>query len=145
MITLFSGLCETEPPCARGKAPGARGGPAIGAPYVAKPPPDAKFPLRGAAARTGRGSPAQFPQKSPGMNPFRLRPLAALACLLSTLALSRLAMAAPEPVSFPGPDGITLRALLLLPEGGRKGVPVIALHGCGGLGGPDRPDRESVV
>lgn len=108
---------------------------------MAKPPPDAKFPLRGAAARTGRGSPAQFPQKSPGMNPFRLRPLAALACLLSTLALSRLAMAAPEPVSFPGPDGITLRALLLLPEGGRKGVPVIALHGCGGLGGPDRPLR----
>ncbi|USQ71566.1 dienelactone hydrolase family protein [Roseomonas mucosa] len=82
------------------------------------------------------------------MNPFRPRPprrgpclgpLAALACLLSTLATARPAMAAPEAVAFPGPDGITLRALLVLPEGGRKGVPVVALHGCGGLGGPDRP------
>ncbi|MDT8331886.1 dienelactone hydrolase family protein [Roseomonas gilardii] len=73
------------------------------------------------------------------MNPFRLRWLALLACLLSGLAASRPAVAAPEPITFPGPDGLPLRALLVLPGDGRPGVPVVALHGCGGLGGPDRP------
>ncbi|MBX9697842.1 MAG: hypothetical protein K2X74_00340, partial [Acetobacteraceae bacterium] len=48
-------------------------------------------------------------------------------------------MARARTVTFPGPEGVTLRALLVPAEGGRRGVPVIALHGCGGIGGPDRP------
>jgi dienelactone hydrolase len=48
-----------------------------------------------------------------------------------------------EPVTLPGPDGLALRALLALPPGGAPGVPIIALHGCGGLGAPDRPLRLS--
>jgi dienelactone hydrolase len=44
-------------------------------------------------------------------------------------------------VAIPGPGGLPLRALLLPAEGGEPGVPVVALHGCGGLGRADRPIR----
>lgn len=47
-----------------------------------------------------------------------------------------------ETVTLPGPEGITLRAVLALPgEGVASRPPVIALHGCGGLGGPLGPPR----
>lgn len=59
------------------------------------------------------------------------------------------AAAAPEPAAprslphlLPGPDGVALRALLVLPATpGPQGIPVIALHGCGGIGGPEGPIR----
>jgi dienelactone hydrolase len=35
-------------------------------------------------------------------------------------------------VSIPGPDGVALRARLLLPEGKARGPAIVALHGCGG-------------
>lgn len=44
-------------------------------------------------------------------------------------------------VAIPGPSGITLRALLLPAQSGEPGVPVVAFHGCGGLGRADRPIR----
>jgi dienelactone hydrolase len=47
--------------------------------------------------------------------------------------------AAAEPVSVPGPGGVVLRALLVRPADGAAGIPVVALHGCGGLGGPGAP------
>jgi dienelactone hydrolase len=37
-----------------------------------------------------------------------------------------------ERVTFPGPDGITLQAELLLPSGPVTGAAIVALHGCGG-------------
>ncbi len=44
------------------------------------------------------------------------------------------------PVTLPGPEGLTLRALLVPATDPASRLPVvIALHGCGGLGGPDRP------
>ncbi|HEY8612036.1 MAG TPA: dienelactone hydrolase family protein [Roseomonas sp.] len=46
---------------------------------------------------------------------------------------------AAEPVTIPGPGGVALRGLLVRPEGGAPGIPVVALHGCGGLGGPATP------
>ncbi|UFN50764.1 dienelactone hydrolase family protein [Roseomonas sp. OT10] len=64
------------------------------------------------------------------------------AALLALLALlvSDPARAA-EVVRFPGPGGVALRAVLVLPPGGRPGAPVVALHGCGGLGGPGADPR----
>jgi len=44
-----------------------------------------------------------------------------------------------EVVAIPGPGGAALRGLLVRPADGVPGAPVVALHGCGGLGGPDRP------
>jgi hypothetical protein len=35
-------------------------------------------------------------------------------------------------VSVPGPNGVTLDAVLLLPEGTRKAPAILALDGCGG-------------
>ena len=79
-----------------------------------------------------------------------IRPIALALLLLAPL---RQGAAQPPPpgqpaeaalpsraVGFPGQPGETLRGLLVLPpEGVPRGVPVIALHGCAGLGGPDRP------
>ncbi|MES2710069.1 MAG: dienelactone hydrolase family protein [Pseudomonadota bacterium] len=52
----------------------------------------------------------------------------------------------PGDLLIPGPDGVQLRARLIPVEDGRRGVPVLAFHGCGGIGGPDRairlPPRE---
>ncbi|WP_426957633.1 dienelactone hydrolase family protein [Muricoccus radiodurans] len=71
-----------------------------------------------------------------------LRSLLAFFVLMASPALS-----APEEVAIPGPGGVTLRGLVLRTEGAARGVPVVALHGCGGLGGPGRrpslPAREA--
>lgn len=52
----------------------------------------------------------------------------------------------PGDLIIPGPEGIPLRARLVPAEDGRRGVPVLAFHGCGGIGGPERgirpPARE---
>jgi dienelactone hydrolase len=45
-----------------------------------------------------------------------------------------------EAVSLPGPEGVTLRAQLFLPASATK-APVIALHGCSGLGPASGPLR----
>ncbi|MDO9707706.1 dienelactone hydrolase family protein [Paracraurococcus lichenis] len=50
---------------------------------------------------------------------------------------------AAEPVTIPGPEGVPLRALLVRRAGTAPGIPVIALHGCNGMGGPERPQRLS--
>lgn len=42
-------------------------------------------------------------------------------------------------VSLPGPEGVTLRAALALPEGPPTGPAVVALHGCGGIGTAGQP------
>ncbi|MBK1660015.1 dienelactone hydrolase family protein [Paracraurococcus ruber] len=72
--------------------------------------------------------------------------LASLVVLaLAACAAAEIVPAPPpvptEAVSVPGPAGVTLRALLVRPAGPAPGVPVIALHGCGGMGGPDRTQR----
>jgi dienelactone hydrolase len=48
-----------------------------------------------------------------------------------------------ETVSIPLPDGTTLRGLLALPAGAPTASTVVALHGCGGIGGPERAVRLS--
>jgi dienelactone hydrolase len=51
---------------------------------------------------------------------------------MRALVLLLLLVAAPawaETVTIPGPDGVELRARLLLPEGAPA---IVALHGCGG-------------
>lgn len=64
-----------------------------------------------------------------------------------TAALLALALLAPDParpaevVRFPGSGGVELRAVLVPAPGGRPEAPVIALHGCGGLGGPGTDPR----
>ncbi len=47
---------------------------------------------------------------------------------------------ATRPVEIPGPDGVVLRALVAMPEH-PTGAPVVALHGCGGIGTGSRPLR----
>ena len=59
--------------------------------------------------------------------------------LLSLALLAAGPALAAEPVTLPGPGGLPLRALLVRAAGGGTAVPVIALHGCGGLGGPGQP------
>ncbi|WP_159999103.1 dienelactone hydrolase family protein [Roseomonas sp. 18066] len=72
--------------------------------------------------------------------PILLR-LLALAMVFLPLALLPWAAQAvsldPRPVTLPGPDGLALQALLLLPEATVPGIPVIALHGCAGLAARD--------
>ncbi|HEY4254238.1 MAG TPA: dienelactone hydrolase family protein [Roseomonas sp.] len=71
-----------------------------------------------------------------------LRLLAVLLALAGgTAAAQPLAVMGEGHVAIPGADGATLRALLLPPEGGEPGVPIVVLHGCGGLGRADRPIR----
>ncbi|WP_458096629.1 dienelactone hydrolase family protein [Roseomonas sp. WA12] len=53
--------------------------------------------------------------------------------------LAAVPASAAEPVTIPGPGGVALRELLVRPDGAAHGTPVIALHGCGGLGGPGAP------
>jgi dienelactone hydrolase len=62
-----------------------------------------------------------------------MRRLLPLALLLAAPAM------AAEPVTIPGAGGQALRGLLVRPASGRPGIPVVALHGCGGLGGPGVP------
>ncbi len=47
----------------------------------------------------------------------------------------------PGDILIPGPEGLPLRARLVPVEDGRRGVPVLAFHGCGGIGGPERGTR----
>ena len=71
---------------------------------------------------------------------LRRRLLAALLALACSCGFA--AAAEEQAVTLPGPEGIALRALLVLPrESGRRGVPVVALHGCAGIGAPDQPIR----
>ncbi|MBR0655074.1 dienelactone hydrolase family protein [Plastoroseomonas arctica] len=73
--------------------------------------------------------------------------------ILAMLLLSGCAAEAQGPITLgagdmmiPGPEGVQLRARLVPVEDGRRGVPVLAFHGCGGIGGPERgirlPSRE---
>jgi dienelactone hydrolase len=48
-------------------------------------------------------------------------------------------LAAQEPVAIPHPDGSTLKGLLFKPSGSGPFPAVVALHGCGGLGGQQNP------
>jgi dienelactone hydrolase len=65
---------------------------------------------------------------------------------LLALAFGACAADAAETVVLNGPEGVALRTVVVLPPEGRAGVPVVALHGCGGIGGPDAapqlPERE---
>jgi dienelactone hydrolase len=61
-------------------------------------------------------------------------------CRLALLLLALAAPAAAESLTLPGPEGVALRAWLVRPEAVRA-APVIALHGCMGLGGPEAPPR----
>jgi dienelactone hydrolase len=79
----------------------------------------------------------------------RLGLLAGLLLLLGCAAVQAQEPALPLPlpagavteaVSVPGPEGVTLRALLIRPET-VTAAPVIALHGCNGLGPAERPMR----
>ena len=65
--------------------------------------------------------------------------------ILAMLLLSACTAGAQSPpalgesdLMIPGPEGVALRARLLPVEAGRRGVAVLAFHGCGGLGGPER-------
>src|SRR3954470_9529072 len=68
--------------------------------------------------------------------------------LSATLTLTLLAAActagaaafpSPHPVDFPASGGLTLHAQLYKPDGDGPFPSVIALHGCGGLGGQSEP------
>lgn len=61
-----------------------------------------------------------------------------LAALLLLLALP----ARAEIIALPGPEGVALRAVLERPAEPTRPT-IIALHGCGGLGGAARPPRLS--
>ncbi|MFH5923786.1 dienelactone hydrolase family protein [Roseomonas xinghualingensis] len=61
--------------------------------------------------------------------------------LLAAALLAAGPAGAAETVGIPSPDGVMLRALLVRPAGMTRGIPVVALHGCGGLGGPGIPLR----
>jgi len=64
--------------------------------------------------------------------------------LLLLALLAAVPAQAAETVSFPGPGGQALRGVLVRAAGDAPGVPVIALHGCGGLGAfPALPAREA--
>lgn len=100
-----------------------------------------------ASARAGAG------RRAAGLRRSALLP----GALLAGLAPGALAQGSAEPYPvasaepaatrslaylLPGPDGLALRALLVLPAApGPPAVPVIALHGCGGIGGPEGPIR----
>jgi dienelactone hydrolase len=51
---------------------------------------------------------------------------------LALLAFLQAAGVRVERVDVPGPNGVTLDAALVLPEGTAKAPPIVALHGCGG-------------
>ena len=78
---------------------------------------------------------------SPVTSPASMRFFACLA-LMTLIAASFAAAAAPLPapqsVEIPAPEGV-LRAELYKPEGNGPFPTVIALHGCGGLGGHADP------
>ncbi len=56
--------------------------------------------------------------------------------MMGRFALLLLVLALParaETVVIPGPEGVSLRATLLLPDGPAVAPAIVALHGCGGL------------
>jgi dienelactone hydrolase len=55
-----------------------------------------------------------------------------MASFLALLAFLQAAGVHVERVSVPGPNGVSLDAALVLPEGEAKAPAVVALHGCGG-------------
>ena len=55
-----------------------------------------------------------------------------MAAFLALLAFLQAAGVHVERVGVPGPNGVTLDAALVLPDGFAKSPPVVALHGCGG-------------
>ncbi|MFL1463655.1 dienelactone hydrolase family protein [Roseococcus sp. DSY-14] len=69
-----------------------------------------------------------------------LAPLLLLAGCAAVAADEAPPALALREVAIPGPGGVTLRALLALPER-PTGAPVVALHGCGGIGTGARPLR----
>jgi dienelactone hydrolase len=58
---------------------------------------------------------------------------------LVILGLSLTPLAAQEAVEIPHPDGSTLKGLMFKPSGPGPFPAVVALHGCGGLGGQQNP------
>ena len=65
---------------------------------------------------------------------------AVLALLLAgCVASSARQPAVPQQVAIPGPDGVTLRALLVRATAMPVRSTIIALHGCAGLAAPGRP------
>src|SRR3954465_12535585 len=69
-------------------------------------------------------------------NPMRL--LSATAFLTLLVCAPAFAAAAPHQVDIPSAN-LTLHAQLYKPDGDGPFPTVIALHGCGGLGGPSEP------
>ena len=55
-----------------------------------------------------------------------------MAAFLALLAFLQTAGVHVERVGVPAPNGVTLDAALVLPEGTAKALPIVALHGCGG-------------
>ena len=66
----------------------------------------------------------------PESKPLRLSVL----LLLLLIAQASQRAAAAEWITFPGPRGVTLKALMFKPEGKGLFPAVLALHGCGGIG-----------
>jgi dienelactone hydrolase len=64
--------------------------------------------------------------------------LAFMAVILASIALARAASPAPQAIEIPSGTA-TLHAQLFKPEGSGPFPVVIALHGCGGLGGHSEP------
>lgn len=56
-----------------------------------------------------------------------------MATVLALIAVLQIAAVHVERVSVPGPNGVSLDAALVLPEGTAKTPSVVALHGCGGM------------
>ena len=52
------------------------------------------------------------------------------------------AAAAPQEVSYPSHDGTLIKAWVFLPDGPVPRGSVVALHGCGGVYGPNPAARE---
>jgi dipeptidyl aminopeptidase/acylaminoacyl peptidase len=55
-----------------------------------------------------------------------------MASFLALLAFLQAAGVHVERVSVPGPNGVTLDAALVVPEGVEKAPAIVGLHGCGG-------------
>ncbi len=58
-------------------------------------------------------------------------------CLLSPISVVPVQAAGGQLVSFPGKDGVTIRAIMFRPRGAGAHPAVVALHGCAGLFSPD--------
>jgi hypothetical protein len=63
-----------------------------------------------------------------------------MATVLALIAVLQVAAVDAERASVPGPNGVSLDAALVLPEGTARTPSVVALHGCGGM----FPAREPI-